>query len=121
MYYPPKDIFKKKAREGNLIPVYKEILADLETPLSAFKKIAGDYAYLLESVEGEEKWARYSFLGSSPSLVFESKGNKVRIRKMGGPSPQVKEKNSQSAWGELKHLMSTYKAVKVEGLPRFYG
>jgi anthranilate synthase component 1 len=118
MYYPPKDIFKKKAREGNLIPVYKEILADLETPLSAFKKIAGNYAYLLESVEGEEKWARYSFLGSSPSLIFESKGNRVRIKKAGAG---WEEKSSPAAWKELKNLMNTYKAVKVEGLPRFCG
>ena len=74
MYYPDKKQFIQLAKKGNLIPVYKEIAADLETPVSSFLKIAkGDYCYLLESVEGEEKIARFSFLGSNPSLVFKSK------------------------------------------------
>ncbi len=68
------------AEKGNLIPVYREIMADLETPVSAFLKIdSGDYSYLLESVEGGEKWGRYCFLGSQPSVVFKCKGNQVEI------------------------------------------
>src|SRR3982750_521792 len=70
------EAFKQCSSEGNLIPLYREILADFETPVSAFTKIDhGPSAYLFESVEGGEKWARYSFLGSgSPVLLQEDKG-----------------------------------------------
>src|SRR4029079_6946576 len=70
------EAFKRLASEGNLIPLYREILAGFETPVSAFTKIDhGPSAYLFESVEGGEKWARYSFLGSgSTVLLQEDKG-----------------------------------------------
>ena len=59
MFKPSLEEFKKLSKSGNLIPVYKEILADLDTPVSAYMKISdGDYSFLLESVEGGEKWAR---------------------------------------------------------------
>ena len=74
--------FKEKSREGNLIPVYKEILADLDTPVSAYLKISGgEYSFLLESVEGGEKWARYCFLGFDPSIIISIKGNEVTLKK----------------------------------------
>ena len=80
MYYPNLEDFREKAQHGNLIPVYKQILADMETPVSAFYKIgASDYSFLLESVEGGEHVARYSFLGSDPSILLRSRGNLVRI------------------------------------------
>ena len=61
MYYPRLDEFRDLAQQGNLIPVYREILADMETPVSAFRKIDDkDTAFLLESIAGGEKWARYS-------------------------------------------------------------
>ncbi len=64
-YTPDRAAFLKLAGKGNLVPVYREILADLETPVSAYLKIADDpYTFLLESVEGGEKWARYCFLGA---------------------------------------------------------
>ncbi|TLY39729.1 MAG: anthranilate synthase component I, partial [Nitrospirae bacterium] len=71
--------FRSLAARGNLIPLYREILADFETPVSAFTKINhGPSAYLLESVEGGENWARYSFLGSgSPIVVQEERGKLV--------------------------------------------
>ena len=82
MYYPSKAEFIKFARKGNLIPVYKEITADFETPLSVFSRIdRGDFSFLLESVEGGERIARYSFMGSGPSLVFSSKGKKITLRR----------------------------------------
>ncbi|MBI3600869.1 MAG: anthranilate synthase component I [Nitrospinae bacterium] len=118
-YYPSYELFKEKAKEGNLIPVYREILADMETPVSAFLKIdEGGYSYLLESVEGGEKWARYCFLGSSPSVVFKSKGEKIYITRNGA----VKEERVDgSPLDSLKRLMSEYRPVKIEGLPRFFG
>jgi anthranilate synthase component 1 len=103
MYYPSKQEFLKLAKKGNLIPVYDESLADLETPLSAFIKISdGGYSYLLESVEGGEKIARYSFLGANPSLVFKSDGKKDPL-------------------SQIKKLMSRYRFVPTKGLPRFSG
>ena len=81
MIQPDFKTFKKYAKKGNVIPVYREILADLETPVSAFLKINknSSYAYLLESVEGQENVGRYSFLAVRPSMVFESKENKILI------------------------------------------
>jgi anthranilate synthase component 1 len=78
MFQPSLEDFKKKAKQGNLIPVYREILGDMETPVSAFQKIDdGRHSFLLESVEGGEKWGRYSFLGSRPSVVVRSFDRKV--------------------------------------------
>jgi anthranilate synthase component 1 len=80
MYYPGKEEFVRLAKKGNLIPVYREIMADLDTPISAFTKIdTGEYSFLLESVEGGERLARYSFLGSRPALVFSAKGNAIEL------------------------------------------
>ena len=71
MYYPTLEEVKKLKKQGNLVPVYREIKADLETPVSAYLKIArGNYSFLLESVEGGERLARYSFLGTEPSLIL---------------------------------------------------
>ncbi len=71
MYQPTLEELKKLDQPGNLAPVYREIKADLETPVSAYLKIArGRYSFLLESVEGGERLARYSFLGTEPSAVI---------------------------------------------------
>lgn len=118
MYYPSREAFKAKASQGNLIPVYREIMADLETPVSAFLKLAqGEYSFLLESVEGGEKWGRYCFLGSEPSIIFQSKGTRVEIRRDG--LCEVQE--GVDPLDALKRLMNEYHPVEVEGLPRFFG
>ncbi|HNL90807.1 MAG TPA: anthranilate synthase component I, partial [Nitrospira sp.] len=113
------DEFRGLATEGNLIPLYREILADFETPVSAFAKIdQGPTAYLLESVAGGENWARYSFLGSGSSAVLhEEKGDliltrgkkRLKIQSRGNPLERVRE------------LMEEYRPVTVPGLPRFVG
>lgn len=70
MYTPDLETFRRIAKPGSLVPVYREILADLETPVSAYLKLkSGDYGFLLESVEGSERIARYSFIGSRPLSV----------------------------------------------------
>lgn len=103
-----------------MLPVYKEILADMETPVSAFTKIGmGRYAYLLESVEGGEKLGRYSFLSSSPALIFESKGREVILTLRAPVMRQVIK--TEDPLEELRKIMEKYKPVNVEGLPRFYG
>ncbi len=117
MYYPDLKEFKKLAKKGNLIPITQEILADLETPVSAFKKLGkSDYNYLLESVEGEERFARYSFLGNSPFLIFKSKGENIEIRER-GKIKRIKGKPLDV----LKKLLARFKVVEVPGLPRFFG
>jgi anthranilate synthase component 1 len=119
-YYPDLEEFKRKSEKGNLIPVYREILADMETPVSAFSKIASDaeYAYLLESVEGGEKLGRYSFLGSNPHLIFKSGRGRVEIIKDG--EVESFETDKEPLY-HLERLVKTYKAVELHGLPRFYG
>jgi len=105
MYYPALEEVKKRQNEGTLIPVYREIIADLETPVSAFLKISrGGYSFLLESVEGGERLARYSFIGTEPYRVLATKAeDKVN------PLPLIAEEIQ-------KHTM-----VPVGDLPRFCG
>ena len=120
MYYPSLEDFREKARHGNLIPVYKPILADMETPVSAFYKIAAsDYAFLLESVEGGEHVARYSFLGSDPSILLRSRGNLVRVDDL--RTGETVELETEDPLEALEELMTRYRPVEVEGLPRFHG
>jgi anthranilate synthase component I len=118
MYVPSLDGFKAKASQGNLIPVYREIMADLETPVSAFLKLdRGAYSFLLESVEGGEKWGRYCFLGSEPSILFQSKGSRVEITREGRREVQ----EGVDPLAALRQLMRDYHPVEVDGLPRFFG
>ena len=113
------DEFRALAAEGNLIPLYREILADYETPVSAFAKIDhGPTAYLLESVAGGENWARYSFLGSGSSAVIrEEKGDLVLTR--GKKNLRIQSRGNPLE--RLRELMEAYRPVTVPGLPRFVG
>src|SRR5262245_65458577 len=84
MIQPTFEEFCRLAAQGNLIPVYQELLMDLETPLSFFKRLERDrYSFLLESVEGSERWARYSFLGTRPYKIFKARGAEVEIIEAG--------------------------------------
>jgi len=117
MVSPDIERFKSLCKEGNLIPVYRETLADLDTPVSAFLKLNERPAFLLESVEGGEMWARYSFLGLKPSKVIRGWGGRIEVSGQDG-TETVK---TGDPLGYLKELMSGYKAVEAEGLPRFFG
>ncbi len=120
MYYPTLEEFKEKAKTGNTIPVYRPILADMETPVSAFYKLMPDnFAFLLESVEGGEKVARYSFLGSQPSVLFQSKGHQVTIEYLAKGEKVSKE--YEDPFKALEELMQNYQPVNIEGLPQFHG
>jgi anthranilate synthase component 1 len=119
MYTPDFDEFCALSRQGNLIPVYREILADLETPVSAFLKIDdGGDAFLLESVEEAEKWGRYSFLGVAPELVFRSKGRRVWL---GRPGDSVAAQEVADPLDAVKALLQRYQPVPVKGVPPFSG
>ena len=118
MIYPGIDEFRRLSEEGNLIPVYKEILADTYTPVTAFMKLGGTPAFLLESVEGGEKWARYSFLGSRPSKVIKGRDRTIEVIES-GKSPRVFDTDNPMDW--IKKELSNYRPVEVSGLPRFFG
>jgi anthranilate synthase component 1 len=109
--------FKELARQGNLIPVYKEILGDIETPVSAFLKLNKKPSFLLESVVGGEKWARYSFIGIEPSMTITCRGKKVEIKNGGN----VTETETVDPLNVIKDILSRFKPVDIRGLPRFSG
>ncbi len=116
---PSLEDFKKLANRGNLIPIFEEIHYDLETPISAFRKIDdGKTSFLLESVEGGEKWGRYSFLGSGASHLFRSKGEEFEILDHGEVIRKGKAKDPLRA---LEDLMGIYHPVLQDDLPRFSG
>jgi len=134
MYQPSLGTFVSLAREYNLIPVYREVLADLETPISVFMKLCLDEpgAFLLESVEGAEKVARYSFLGCRPLLTVANKEGVTRVLQGDAASEyrtvgQVTTTNdsAERLEGEplthLREVMRRFKVHQPSGLPRFAG
>ncbi len=105
MYYPELEEVEKLKQQGNLVPVYREMMADLETPVSAYLKIArGKYSFLLESVEGGERLARYSFIGTEPSLVIKTG-----------------RENPVDPLTLIEKEFQRYRPVPVACLPRFHG
>ena len=110
--------FVELTRRGTFVPVVKEIIADLLTPVSAFLKIAehSDYAFLFESVEGGEQVARYSFLGKDPFLVLRSRQGKTTIDRSG-----VTTDVTDDFVTALRRLMTEFRSPFVPGLPRFTG
>lgn len=119
MYEPNFAEFAAMAKRGNLIPVYREILADIETPVSVLMKLqAKEHVYLLESVEGGEKWGRYSFIGTDAGVVFQVRGADVIITEK---NRVAKRPHNGNPLQYLRDLLSRYKPVAIPGLPRFYG
>ena len=110
--------FVELAQRGTFVPVCKEIMADLLTPVSAFLKIAehSDYAFLLESVEGGEQVARYSFLGKDPFLVVRSRDGKTMLERGGAIT-----EDGESFMSAVRRLMADFHSPFVPGLPRFTG
>ncbi|MDH4228438.1 MAG: anthranilate synthase component I [Nitrospirota bacterium] len=118
-FTPDRDAFRRLARQGNLIPVCREIMADLDTPVSAFLKLGGaDNAFLLESVEGGESWARYSFIGSGPRVVITGQGGRVTVTGNGSETELPHDGNPLLA---VRDYLRRFTPVQVEGLPPFIG
>ena len=108
MYFPTLEQVKKRSKDGNLIPIYREIMADMETPVSAFLKIArGPHSFLLESVEGGERMARYSFIGTEPYRVLRT-----------GPG---EETGAVDPLVLIQQELEKYKLIPLAELPRFHG
>lgn len=118
MFYPTLDEVKIMAKDYNIIPVTMEVYADMETPISLFKRFEeSSCCFLLESVEGGEKWARYSIIGKNPFLVVESYKNKTIIRERNGSQREV-EGNPVEI---IKGIMGKFKGANLPNLPRFNG
>jgi anthranilate synthase component 1 len=120
MLQPTEREFEQLATKGfNLIPVFEEIAADLETPVSAFLKVArDDYAFLLESVRGGEKWGRYTFLGSEPLVVMRARKNRMDIIR---PGRGVEVRSVANSFEELRAEVKRFRAPELPNLPRFFG
>nr|MDQ3624903.1 chorismate-binding protein [Verrucomicrobiota bacterium] len=101
--------FRELAQRGNLVPIYTEVIADAETPVAAFQKIDdGRYSFLLESVEKSDQAGRYSFVGTAPRIIFESRGRTIRITESG----RVREfETSRDPLHELETLMQKFRLV----------
>jgi anthranilate synthase component 1 len=130
MYYPGQNEFVKLASQGNLIPVTRRILADLETPLSAYRKIRGQgESFLCESVEGGEHIGRYSFVGCNPRAVIKQTGATVELIENGkvvesfavGPESPGGRASVRDGLAVVEQVMARYQAVDIPGLPRFSG
>src|SRR3990170_3224615 len=113
-YCPSPEAFKELSRTSNMVPVFRDILADTDTPVSAFMKIDnGGDAFLLESVEGGEKWGRYSFLGVGPRMVVRGSGKTVEV--IEGGKKRLLEGDPIDI---IQDLLKGYRPASVEGEPR---
>src|SRR6059036_1660203 len=128
MYSPSLTEFVQLASQGNLVPVSRRLLADIETPLSAYRKIRGQgESFLFESVEGGEHLGRYSFVGCNPRAVIRQTGNRLELLENGKVTETLSVSREPGA-GRVRdglelveRVMKKFRAVPVPGLPRFTG
>ncbi len=117
-YYPSYEKFKALAGKGNTIPVYRQLLADTLTPVSAFRKIStAGHAFLLESASGGEKMARYSFIGTKPFMELNCRGNQTEIIRNG----KKESFEDHDPIGTLEKELKKFSPVAVDELPYFTG
>ena len=129
MYSPNLDDFLKLAAQGNLIPVTRRLLADIETPLSAYRKIRGQgESFLFESVEGGEHLGRYSFVGCNPRAVIRQNGSRIELIENGKVVQSAEVSRAADGTNSVKdgleiveQVMKKFQPVTVPGLPRFTG
>src|SRR5213594_2201296 len=131
MYFPTQEAFLKLAAQGNLIPVTRRLLADLETPLSAYRKIRGQgESFLFESVEGGEHLGRYSFVGCNPRAVIRQSGSRVELLENGRPLGTFSVRAEpgghlgncvRDGLEVIEAELGKFHPVALPGLPRFTG
>ncbi|MFZ2234793.1 MAG: anthranilate synthase component I [Dokdonella sp.] len=114
------DQFNDYAAQGyNRIPVAREVLSDLDTPLSVYLKLAdGPYAYLFESVQGGESWGRYSIIGLPCRRVYSFRGNRLEVEELG---EVIEQRDLDDPLAEVERLRSTYRVPQMPELPAFSG
>jgi anthranilate synthase component 1 len=120
--HPSRDEFLALARDHTVVPVWREVLADLETPVSAFVKLVGPDAdgppgFLLESVEHAERWGRFSFIGRDPALTMVVRGRHVELNGFAPPGIPT----DRGALAALEALLAAYRAPRIPELPPFHG
>jgi len=124
-YYPNFDQFLKLAERGNTIPVYRQLLADALTPVTAYQRLASPVgfapssnSFLLESVVGGERIARFSFAAADPEVTFVAKGDRITVTRSGEAPVEI---ISHDPLGQLEKLLADYRPVHLPDLPRFTG
>ena len=125
MYTPSRAEFLAAAGAGNLIPVYRELLADGDTPVSAYAALgAGEHSFLLESVVGGATWAAYSFVGVAPRAVVRWQDGTATVTWHdvdGGGPPRTASWATSDPTAALVEVLGELRPVDVPGLPRFWG
>ena len=118
MHKPEREGFLALARDHNVVPVWREVLADVQTPVAAFLRVApSPNAFLLESVEGGERWSRYSFLGGDSFATIRARDGRVSVE--GEPPVQPDEGESPLAY--VRRVLEAWDAPRIEGLPPLHG
>ena len=118
MYFPDYETTKHYEKDYNIIPVCREIYADVVTPITLLRKLAqiDSKFFLLESVEGGNKWGRFSFLGVNPLLQISAKSGVVTLK-----SGAIEQKMQRDPMEALREQLKKYKTPKIEGMPSFTG
>jgi anthranilate synthase component 1 len=118
LYKPSREEFARLAQEYPIVPVWREILADFQTPVAAFSRLdPSPNGFLLESVEGGERWARYSFLGGDAFAVVRGEGGTVHIE----GDPPVRPNEDEPPLAYVRRLLQELRAPRLPGLPPFHG
>ncbi|HCN19374.1 MAG TPA: anthranilate synthase component I [Planctomycetia bacterium] len=117
-YYPSYERFKELAGRSNVVPVYRKLLADTLTPVSAFRKVSvAGHSFLLESAAGGEKMARYSFIGAKPFMELNCRGNQMQINRDG----EKEYFKTPDPIGDMQNEIGKFSPAAVAGLPDFSG
>ncbi len=122
MYCPNQDTFLDMLSKADLVPIYRTIVADMETPLTLFAKVAANdpHAFLFESMEGGEQWGRYSFIGLDPLVIFASRKNQVHLQFPGRNQADTR-RDGVNPLQELRQLLASFSVLDLPELPKFYG